>query len=288
MSPSGILLVDKPGGMTSHDVVVARPQGTRNPQGRPRRHARPDGDRPAAARRRQRDAPADLPRRARQGVHRDDPARRRDRHRRRRGRGHRDRRRERRSTRAGDRRAIGALTGELVAGAVELQRGQGRRAPLLRPRASGRGGRARAAHRDRSPASTCSTSAARQRRSTWMSSSHARRAPTSGPSRAIWAPPSASAGTSRRCAARSIGDVRGPGCRAASTRSTSPPCVRRPRSRRSCSRRRPSTPRRPPTSTHGKRVALAVADAPVVAAVTADGRLAGLVSVTDGVARRCS
>ena len=37
--------------------------------------------------------------------------------------------------------------------------------------------------------------------------------------------------------------------------------------------------------THGKRVPLSVADAPVVAAVTADGRLAGMVAVTDGVAR---
>jgi tRNA pseudouridine55 synthase len=36
---------------------------------------------------------------------------------------------------------------------------------------------------------------------------------------------------------------------------------------------------------HGKRIPLSVADAPVVAAVTADGRLAGMVSVTDGLAR---
>ncbi|MEO5921830.1 MAG: tRNA pseudouridine(55) synthase TruB [Pseudolysinimonas sp.] len=37
--------------------------------------------------------------------------------------------------------------------------------------------------------------------------------------------------------------------------------------------------------THGKRVRLDIADAPVVAAVTADGRLAGLVAVTEGSAR---
>jgi tRNA pseudouridine55 synthase len=37
--------------------------------------------------------------------------------------------------------------------------------------------------------------------------------------------------------------------------------------------------------THGKRIRLDVGDAPVVAAVTADGRLAGLVSVTDGSAK---
>ena len=36
---------------------------------------------------------------------------------------------------------------------------------------------------------------------------------------------------------------------------------------------------------HGKRVALDVADAPVVAAITADSRLAGLVSVASGQAR---
>ena len=53
----------------------ARPPGARHPQGRSRRHARPDGDRTADARGRQRDAAADLHRRARQGVHRDDPAR---------------------------------------------------------------------------------------------------------------------------------------------------------------------------------------------------------------------
>jgi tRNA pseudouridine55 synthase len=37
--------------------------------------------------------------------------------------------------------------------------------------------------------------------------------------------------------------------------------------------------------THGKRVPLSIADAPVVAAVTADGRLAGMVAVVDGIAR---
>ncbi len=36
---------------------------------------------------------------------------------------------------------------------------------------------------------------------------------------------------------------------------------------------------------HGKRIGVQAADAPVVAAITADGRLAGLVSVTDGSAR---
>ena len=37
--------------------------------------------------------------------------------------------------------------------------------------------------------------------------------------------------------------------------------------------------------THGKRIRIDIADAPVVAAITAEGRLAGLVSVTDGAAR---
>ena len=36
---------------------------------------------------------------------------------------------------------------------------------------------------------------------------------------------------------------------------------------------------------HGKRVQLSLVDAPVVAAITPDGRLAGMISVTDGSAK---
>ena len=52
-----------------------RPPAVRHPQGRPRRHPRPDGDRGARARRRPGDQAAHLPRRLRQGLHGDDPAR---------------------------------------------------------------------------------------------------------------------------------------------------------------------------------------------------------------------
>ena len=51
------------------------PPAVRDPQGRPRRHPRPDGDRGARARRRPGDQAAHLPRRLRQGLHGDDPAR---------------------------------------------------------------------------------------------------------------------------------------------------------------------------------------------------------------------
>ena len=58
----GVLLVDKPAGVTSHDVVAAerRQLGARR-EGRPRRHARPVRDRAAAGADRPRDARAALP-----------------------------------------------------------------------------------------------------------------------------------------------------------------------------------------------------------------------------------
>ena len=45
----GLVVVDKPGGMTSHDVVPGAPAGP-DPPGRARRHAGPDGDRRAGDR----------------------------------------------------------------------------------------------------------------------------------------------------------------------------------------------------------------------------------------------
>ena len=74
-TPDGILVVDKPPGWTSHDVVGPGPPAVRDPQGRPRRHPRPDGDRRAGARRRPGHQAAHLPRRLRQGLHGHDPAR---------------------------------------------------------------------------------------------------------------------------------------------------------------------------------------------------------------------
>ena len=47
----GLLLVDKPSGRTSHDVV-GRLRRAADPADRARRHAGPDGDRPAGAGRR--------------------------------------------------------------------------------------------------------------------------------------------------------------------------------------------------------------------------------------------
>ena len=48
----GLVIVDKPGRLTSHDVVARIRAAGRHPAGRPRRHARPDGHRRAGARRR--------------------------------------------------------------------------------------------------------------------------------------------------------------------------------------------------------------------------------------------
>ena len=85
VTASGLVVVDKPGGMTSHDVVVPRPPPGRHPQGRPRRHPRPDGDRGARARRRARHPAARAPDADREGVRRHGAARRRHHDRRRRG-----------------------------------------------------------------------------------------------------------------------------------------------------------------------------------------------------------
>ena len=87
--PDGLVVVDKPAGLTSHDVVAPGPPPRRHPQGRPRRHARPDGDRRAGAGGRPGDPAARSPGPDRQGLRRDDPAGRRHGHRRRRGRGRR-------------------------------------------------------------------------------------------------------------------------------------------------------------------------------------------------------
>ena len=88
---SGLVVVDKPAGITSHDVVarVRRLAGTRKVG--PRRDPRPDGDRRAGRRCRARHPAARAPDADREGVRRHGPPRRRHRHRRRRGRGHRDR-----------------------------------------------------------------------------------------------------------------------------------------------------------------------------------------------------
>ena len=75
------------------------PPAGRHPQGRPRRHPRPDGDRRAGARRRPGHPAARPPDADREGVRRHGPARRRHHDRRRRGRGDGDRSRPPASTR---------------------------------------------------------------------------------------------------------------------------------------------------------------------------------------------
>ena len=67
-SMDGLLIVDKPVGPTSHDVVarVRRALGER--AHRPHRHARSDGQRRPAARRRPRDAAGAVPERGREGY----------------------------------------------------------------------------------------------------------------------------------------------------------------------------------------------------------------------------
>ena len=51
-TPDGLLVVDKPAGLDQPRRRRPGPPAVRHPQGRPRRHARPDGDRRAGARRR--------------------------------------------------------------------------------------------------------------------------------------------------------------------------------------------------------------------------------------------
>ena len=143
---SGLVVVDKPAGLTSHDVVarlrrILRTRkvghaGTLDPMatGRPRLRGRA---RHQAAR---------APGPGHQGLHRHDPARRRDDHGRRRGRGRhhgRSVRGRRRRRRRRDRRADGPDP----AGAQLGQRDQGRRAAGLRAGAGGGGGGAAPAAR---------------------------------------------------------------------------------------------------------------------------------------------
>ena len=66
----GVLVIDKPAGPTSHDVVARRAAGDRLTAGRPHRHARSAGDRRAAARHRARDAARLVHEWRRQGVRR--------------------------------------------------------------------------------------------------------------------------------------------------------------------------------------------------------------------------
>ena len=76
----GVLVVDKPQGLTSHDVVAVARRAARREAHRPHRHARSAGHRRAAAGVRPRHAARAVPHRVGQGLRGDDPLRRHDRH----------------------------------------------------------------------------------------------------------------------------------------------------------------------------------------------------------------
>ena len=188
----GLVVVDKPGG---HDVARRRRPGTptgRHPQGRPRRHARPDGDRRAGARRQPRHPAARPPDADREGVRRHDPARRRPRPpttpRARSSRPPRPTASPRRRSAS----ALAAFVGEIDQVPTAVVGDQGRRQARLPARARRRGGRAQgpAGHRPR--ARPC-TDVRGPRRSTSRCAAPA--APTSARSPATSAPRSGSAGT---------------------------------------------------------------------------------------------
>ena len=143
-APDGLLVVDKPAGWTSPRRRRPLPPAGRHPQGRPRRHARPDGHRRARARRRPGHPAARPPRAHRQGATtrpsgsapRPSPTTPR--------------------ARSSTTRDASAVTDDAVArrrwprspgrsaaGAVVGVGGQGRRRPVVRPRPRRRAGRAR-------------------------------------------------------------------------------------------------------------------------------------------------
>ena len=197
----GILLIDKPSGCTSHDVVarVRRCAAPRRQEGRSRRHARPVRHRAARRARRPRDQAGALLRRPAQGVRctmrfgtaSDTGDRTGDARRHRRG----------RSTW----RAVAAVAAATSSGTIAQQRaddvgGQGRRratlqegAPRRGRRDAGQGGRDRVDRRARLRRRGADACAA---------ASPARRARTSGSSRSTSARRSAPAPTSRADAHR--------------------------------------------------------------------------------------
>ena len=192
------MVVDKPAGLTSHDVVARLRRILRHPQGRPRRHARPDGHRRAgaAASGAARSCSATSPWTPRPTPRRSGSARP-------------PRPTTPRARSSPRRRPVGRVTDAAVgrrdgradrrhpAGAQRGQRDQGRRAAGLRAGAGG--GAGRAARPAGHGLGVHAAGPARRRTSTSRSS--ARRAPTSAPWPATSAPRSASAGTSPRCAA---------------------------------------------------------------------------------------
>ena len=180
----GLVIVDKPAGRTSHDVVGAMRRLAAHPQGRARRHARPDGHRRAGARRRQGHPAAAPPRAGRQGVLGDDPPRAGHRHRRRRGRAGRRQRPPRASPTMRVRAAMRAADRRHRAGAELGLRDQGRRPAVLPAgaRRRGRGARGPSGHGvavRRARRSAATARSARRRRARRMLVRHLR--PRAGP-----------------------------------------------------------------------------------------------------------
>ena len=199
---SGLVVVDKPAGITSHDVVarVRRLAGTRKVG--PRRHPRPDGDRRAGRRCRAGHPAARAPDADREGVRRHGPPRCRDRHRRRRGRGHRDRLGRAPATRPRSGPRFAEQVGELVQvptavsavkvdGVRAYQRVRDGEEVALEPR--------RVTVHELTVTDVRRSRRARAAWSTSTSRCAAPAAPTCAPSPGTSAPRSGSAGTSPRC-----------------------------------------------------------------------------------------
>ena len=139
-SLDGVLVIDKPRGPTSHDVVRAPAARARHARDRARGDARSDGDGRARRRHRRGDQARALADGARQGLRGDHRARRGDRHarRRRRRRGRACRRARRSARRSATLRRRGGLAGRCAA-ALETERARDLRCPP-RTRRSGTDG----------------------------------------------------------------------------------------------------------------------------------------------------
>ena len=156
-------LIDKPAGMTSHDVVAAGAAGDGGGARRSRGHARPDGDRAAPRAGRAVHAARAVPVRRGEGLRRHDRLRAGDRHRRRRAARSSIPRRcppgSSRTSRARNSEILDALPGTVHAGTAGVLGDQGRRHDGAPRRPRGRAARAGAAphrgHDRRDPAPRC-------------------------------------------------------------------------------------------------------------------------------------
>ena len=199
---TGLVVVDKPGGMTSHDVVarVRRLAGTRKVGHAGTLDPMATGVLVLGVNRATRLLGPPDPHR--EGVRRDGPARRLDHHRRRRGRGRSPPPRPCTSPRTTSASAAAAFVGDIEQVPVGGLGDQGRRQARLRPGPGRRAGRAAGPSGHRARARGAPTSARPATRSTSTSRCGAPAAPTSARSPATSAAASGSAGTSPRCGVR--------------------------------------------------------------------------------------